>query len=229
LLGLVVVAGGAGWFGWRWWTGGGARLEACVGRVYVPYLPARAEGERAPIALAFHGSGPLGRGAQMIRMLRPVADRHGFVVVAPDAPIATEVGPVWGVREDDADPPALAAANACLAAMRAHLGEPSGRVMAIGHSAGGLAAAQVGTHLKDVERVVALHGGGYVPGAMGPRRPHLVLTGGAEDEIRPTANLREHVVAIRRMGWRVEYQEFAGGHLPTEGELEAVVSAWLSE
>ncbi|WP_238560113.1 alpha/beta hydrolase family esterase [Sphingomonas sp. Mn802worker] len=61
------------------------------------HLPATATDEALPLVILLHGS--TGTGAQMLRDsgLAATADRHGFVVVAPDGGIAAGHGFVWNI------------------------------------------------------------------------------------------------------------------------------------
>lgn len=69
-----------------------------TGRAMTVHLPAGFDPARpAPLVLLLHGSG--GTGAAMLRdsKLAEAADRHGFIVAAPDAGIAHEAGFVWNI------------------------------------------------------------------------------------------------------------------------------------
>lgn len=68
------------------------------GRSTLLHLPAGfGRGRPAPLVVLLHGSG--GTGAQMLRSskLADAADRHGFILVAPDAGIPAGKGFVWNI------------------------------------------------------------------------------------------------------------------------------------
>ncbi|MFD1787329.1 alpha/beta hydrolase family esterase [Sphingomonas floccifaciens] len=69
-----------------------------TGRAMTVHLPTGFDPSRpAPLVMLLHGSG--GTGATMLRdsKLAEAADRHGFVVAAPDAWIAHDQGFVWNI------------------------------------------------------------------------------------------------------------------------------------
>ena len=72
------------------------RLDALSERASV-HLPVAHPVRPMPLVLLLHGS--MGTGAEMLRdsHLAGTADRHGFVVVAPDGGIAAEHGFVWNI------------------------------------------------------------------------------------------------------------------------------------
>ncbi|RYY27953.1 MAG: polyhydroxybutyrate depolymerase [Sphingomonadales bacterium] len=84
-------------------TTGGAgttnRIEiGATGRSMLVHLPAGYRtGSRAPLVWLFHGSG--GSGAQVLKNSKLVetADKHGFIVVAPDGGIPVQQGFVWNI------------------------------------------------------------------------------------------------------------------------------------
>lgn len=71
-------------------------LDALPERGHV-HLPATVSATPMPLVVLLHGSG--GTGADMLResRLADTADRHGFVVVAPDGGIAAGRGFVWNI------------------------------------------------------------------------------------------------------------------------------------
>lgn len=71
-------------------------IDALPERALV-HLPVEHATEPMPLILLLHGS--TGTGAEMLRdsHLAETADRHGFVVVAPDGGIAADQGFVWNI------------------------------------------------------------------------------------------------------------------------------------
>ena len=71
---------------------------ADTGRTMMFHRPAdAAEGAPLPLVFLLHGSG--GNGADMLKStgLEATADKHGFIVAAPDAGIPLERGYVWNI------------------------------------------------------------------------------------------------------------------------------------
>ncbi|MEN2710800.1 alpha/beta hydrolase family esterase [Sphingomonas sp. NPDC092331] len=69
-----------------------------TGRLAMLHLPAGFSRKRpAPLVLLLHGSGGSGKGIFENSKLAAAADRHGFIVVAPDAGIPVQQGFVWNI------------------------------------------------------------------------------------------------------------------------------------
>ncbi len=69
-----------------------------TGRAMTVHLPAGFDPARpAPLVLLLHGSGSTGAAMLRDAKLTEAADRHGFIVAAPDAGIPVERGFVWNI------------------------------------------------------------------------------------------------------------------------------------
>ena len=68
-----------------------------TGRSLLVHMPVGAESGPLPLLFLFHGS--TGTGAEMLTgsRLEATADRHGFIVLAPDGGIPTGKGYVWNI------------------------------------------------------------------------------------------------------------------------------------
>ncbi|RHW16405.1 polyhydroxybutyrate depolymerase [Sphingomonas gilva] len=154
-----------------------------TGRPLLAHVPKGFDGSRpAPLVFLLHGSG--GTGAQMLAdsRLAETADRHGFILVAPDAGIALDKGFAWNIPgvptiagkipgPDDADDVAYIggiidtlAAKGCI---------DRARVYATGLSGGGRMTSWLGCVAADrfaaIAPVVGLRAGN--PLASDPSRP----------------------------------------------------------
>jgi polyhydroxybutyrate depolymerase len=151
------------------------------GRTAMLHLPKGFSGP-APLVLLLHGSGGTGAAILENSRLAEAADRHGFVLVAPDAGIAVDKGFVWNIPgvpsvagrmpgPGDADDVAFLkstidwlSANRCV---------DRGRVYATGLSGGGRMTSWLGCVAADrfaaIAPVVGLRAGN--PLAADPRVP----------------------------------------------------------
>ena len=68
-----------------------------TGRAMLVHIPASADGAPLPLLFLFHGSTGTGAGMLHDSGLEATADRHGFIVAAPDGGIPVEKGFVWNI------------------------------------------------------------------------------------------------------------------------------------
>src|SRR5262249_20567532 len=91
-------------FGLPWAEGGQTgsahtvKAATSTARQGAYYLPSEYESRSLPLMVSFHGTG--GKGSLMILLLQALAEREGFIVLAPDS---VSVAGVWSValRPDD--------------------------------------------------------------------------------------------------------------------------------
>jgi len=182
------------------------------------YVPADAPSP-VLVVVMLHGAG--GRPARSLDVMSPLADRHGFAVLAPKS-----LGPTWD-RVMGAFGPDVENLDAVLhrfAARRA----VSGVVLA-GFSDGASYALSVGLSNGDLlDGIVAFSPGFAAP--LGRRgRPPVFVSHGVDDPVLPIDRCSRRIVpALRGEGHAVTYREFDGGHdIPMDVREEA--GRWLSE
>lgn len=191
------------------------------------YLPQDYPSHTLPLLVILHGTG--GKGAAMIyrlSVLRALAEREKFIVIAPDS--VSVVG-VWvvsshGLTEDyqhvmDCVREVLALPD--INVDRAH-------VLLAGFSVGGGAASYIASHEALFSAFAVLHGHVALDG-MGPRRVRVWLSTGNRDRRRPVAyitRVADHLT--RGEGFpEVETHVFRGDHTLGEEELAALIAWWL--
>lgn len=163
--------------------GGSTRVEVgATGRALLLHIPADYRGAPAPLVLLLHGSG--GNGARVLARsgLAATADRHGFLVAAPDGGIASGEGFVWNIpgvpstssrmpQPGDADDTAFVLQ--AIDWLVAHRCVDPRRVYATGLSGGGRMASWLACVAADrfaaIAPVVGLRAGR--PSAADPSRP----------------------------------------------------------
>ena len=188
-------------------------------RPAVAYLPTRGRADPLPLVVMLHGAG--GEPQRSIEVLRPLADEHGFAVLAPKSRGATwdrvlgSFGP--DVRNIDA------------VLQRFSRRAPVSRVVLAGFSDGASYALSLGLSNGDVLDAVMAFSPGFA--APGVRRgaPPIFVSHGVDDEVLPIDRCSRRLVpALRGEGYDVTYREFDGGHqMPLPIREEAV--RWLGE
>ena len=170
------------------------------------------------LVVFFHGAG--GRPDQSLDVMRAVADRHGFAVLAP-----ASRGPTWD-RVLGGFGPDVGNLDALLDGLAAH--QPVDRLVLAGFSDGASYALSLGLSNGDLlDGVVALSPGFAAPGAR-VGKPPLFVSHGERDTVLPVERCsRVLVPALRSDGYDVTYREFAGGHdVPSAVREEA--GSWIS-
>lgn len=164
--------------------GGAFRFPvADTGRSLVVHLPRGFDAARpAPLVFLLHGSGGTGEAILNSSKLADTADRHGFIVVAPDAGIPVERGFVWNIPgvptvtgevpgPDDADD--VAYLTTAIDALAQQGCVDTARVYVTGLSGGGRMSSWLGCVAADrfaaIAPVVGLRAGN--PDEEGPTRP----------------------------------------------------------
>ncbi len=172
------------------------------GVLFVPhgYDPARP----APLVLCLHGAG--GAGAHRIGPLRPHAERHGALLIAPDS-----IGPSWDVIYGGLGPD-VRRIDAALAFAFARFAVDPARIAIEGFSDGASYALTLGLANGDLFRRVFA----FSPGFMAPPAlvgtPRVFVSHGNADPVLPVACSRRIVPRLREAGLEVDYHEFDGVH-----------------
>lgn len=208
---------------------GTLRTTNAAGRSGAYYLPASAAGRAAPLVLAYHGTG--GSGQIMVRALKPFADAHGFIIVAPDSRRSPSGEFTWevGDRANDLSPD-YHHAIACLQEVQQLSGVKvdTRRMLVLGHSGGASSAPYLASNYGAFEAFAVLHGGVYAAG-FGTHKPRGWFSTGARDVMRSPQAVRAAMDQARARGLpKVTYFEAAGGHELGDDELRALMKWWLA-
>jgi len=163
-------------------------------RTYLLHVPpSLRKGAPVPLVLALHGGGGTGLGMETVTGLSPLSDRHGFIVVYPDA-----VGKNWNdgrglrqlrsQREDIDDPGFMAALVEDL--RRSHGVDPA-RVYATGISNGAIFCHALAAKRAGLVAAIAPVVGGMAPSVaadFAPARPvSVIVVQGTADPLVPFA------------------------------------------
>ena len=157
---------------------GAIQTRNSAGRTGAYYLPPGYGSARLPLLVAIHGTG--GSGGSFVHLLQPLADRAGFIVVAPDSRIAPNGQPSWEVPshrdETTADTEHV---RLCVDEVQSLPGvnvDPD-RVLVLGHSGGGSTAAYEASVDPMYSAFAVLHGGVFAGGLGDRHHPRMVLHG----------------------------------------------------
>ena len=189
------------------------------------YLPNGYESRPLPLMVSFHGTG--GKGSLMILRLQALAEREGFMVLAPDS---VSVAGVWSVGQQPED--MTEDYRHVMDCVREVLRVPgvridAARVLAAGFSVGGNVAPYIATRESLFTAFAVLHGH-LMPGALGRLRPPVWLSTGDRDRVRTVEYMRSVAGHLTADGFpSVELRVFKVDHSLGDDELAALVAWWL--
>jgi phospholipase/carboxylesterase len=191
--------------------------EGGTGLLLVPRgLPA---GRAVPLVVSLHGAG--NRATSGIRPLRAVARARRVVVLAPDAR-----GSTWD-RTSGSFGADTATIDGLLAQTFARVRVDRRRLALLGFSDGGSYTLSLGLTNGDLfSHLVAL-----APGHAAPERrrgrPPIWVAHGRRDSVLPFARTSEQLVPrLRRLGYRVTFRPFGGGH-EVRPEIAGAAVGWV--
>ena len=186
-----------------------------VGRLFVPSTLGDG-GLRLVVLL--HGAGGVARTA--LELLRPHAEEHGLLLLAPKSTGATwdritgEYGPDVRLIDD--------------LVTRVCAEYPVDRYSIAGFSDGASYALSLGLDNGDVFDKIVAFSPGFLASQRPRARPRLFVSHGTADHVLPIDRCSRRLVpALRRQDYEVTYVEFAGGH-SVPPEICRQAADWLS-
>src|SRR5262245_37442000 len=191
------------------------------------YLPSNYDARGLPLMVAFHGTG--GTGSLMVRRLQTIAEREGFIALAPDS---VSVAGVWsfGQRSDEVTEDYRHVMECVREVMRAPgVRVDPARVLAVGFSVGGSVAPYIATRDSQFTAFAVLHGH-IMPASFGPLRPRASVSAGDQDRVRTADYMRSVADYLTRAGFPVvDLRVFKSDHRLGDDELTALVAWWLGK
>ena len=183
------------------------------------YVPPGTGDRPLTLVLMLHGAG--GRPPRSVDVLRPLADEHGFAVLAPKSRSATwdRVMGAFGADVTNID----------AVLQRFSRRVPVSRVVLAGFSYGASYALSLGPSNGDLlDALVAFSPGFAAPGVR-RGRPPVFVSHGVDDEVLPIDRCSRRLVPVlRQEEYDVTYREFDGGHeIPFPVREEA--ARWLTD
>ncbi|HUR93242.1 MAG TPA: hypothetical protein VMY76_01575 [Gemmatimonadales bacterium] len=170
----------------------------------VVYLPPDT-GDRAPLILLLHGAG--GSGRRVARLLLPLADTVGCIVVAPDSRSVT-----WDAVTG-AFGPDVRYIERVLSDTLGRRRIDRSRMAVAGFSDGASYALGLGRANGDLFTHLIAYSPGFLPHSSVAGSPRIFVSHGRADGILPVDRCSRILVPqLQRDGYDVRYREFEGGH-----------------
>lgn len=185
------------------------------------YLPrAYRAGAPLPLVVMFHGAGSSGRNCEYAFS---DADRHGFIVVAPDS----RDEKTWDIILGEFGPDGEFLQRALQQTM-ARCSVDTKRLAMVGHSDGASYALSFGISVGDEFSHIAAMSPGVMTPFAARGKPRLFLSHGRSDTVMPIDDTsRKFVPRLRGLGYDVTYQEYDGRHA-VPAEIVASAFAWMA-
>ena len=181
------------------------------------YVPAASAPRRLVVVL--HGAG--GTPASALRLLRPVAEAAGLLLLAP-----ASTGRTWDMIVGGYGPDVTRIDRAVAAVSARYRVRPDRYVLA-GFSDGASYALSLGVANGDLVEAVVAFSPGFLAPLLRTGRPRVLVSHGTADPVLPIDRCGRRVVReLRRDGYDVTYEEFAGGHEVPDAIRDRAV-AWL--
>lgn len=201
--------------------------ENADGRSGAYFVPAEGLENDVPLMVLLHGNG--GSGREILRQFKPLAQQHGFAIVAPDSHLSEDGRAVWQVGETPDDltldvDHARACVRELLDSDDFHI-DPGER-LAVGYSGGGAFAAYLASIDPSYSGFAVLRGEVDLT-SLGPRRPPGFISAGNDD--RDSTRGRTNVEKLEAEGFQdIEFQEFSGSRI-SEDEMSELIRWWLGK
>lgn len=187
------------------------------------FLPERRSGRPLPALVFLHGEEQ--SPASVLAQLSPWAERHDFVLIAPEAGLSG-----WSVPDSpDRTTPDALHVLACLLEVQSlpAVALDRQRVLVAGVGTGAAEAAYLATNHSELSAFAAL-GGALVPSSLGPLRvPAWLSTREADATLPPQRLLADATLLARRGFDRVERAVIDSRDAPADEQLRLLVGWWL--
>jgi predicted esterase len=187
------------------------------------FLPERRSGRQLPVLIFLHAEGQ--SPASVLGHLSPWAERHHFVLIAPEATASS-----W--RVPDAPERTTADALHVLACLLEVQSLPAvaldrERVLVAGAGSGAAEAAYLATNHSELSAFAAL-GGPLLASSLGPLRVPVWLSTREQDPTVPPQRLLADAALLDKRGFdRVERAVIDSRDAPADEQLRLLIAWWL--
>jgi predicted esterase len=189
------------------------------GAVYLP--PSYRPDTPLPLVIALHGA--TGSARQHLRLLQPLADAEGLILLAPDSRETT-----WDVIRSGGFGADVDFVDRALDLVFARYAVDPTRVVAEGFSDGASYALALGLLNGDLFTHVMAFSPGFLTRGARRGKPRLFLSHGVHDRVLPIELCSRPIVKeLRGDDYDVRYTEFDGGH-GVPDQIAGAALAWLA-
>ena len=182
------------------------------------YVPASYRNDRPmPLLVMLHGAG--GNAAHSIALARAEADRLGFLLLAPKSARAS-----WDIISARSFGIDVRALDVLLREVSAGYSVDASKVAIGGFSDGASYALTIGLINGGLFSDIFAFAPGFAAPGVYSGKPRIFISHGTGDRVLPIDVCSRRIVPqLRRAGYDVRYEEFAGGHeVPAELAREAL-------
>jgi predicted esterase len=181
------------------------------------YVPAPVDGRPYRLMLLLHGAG--GAPRQALDLLLPVAERHRFLLLAPQSSAST-----WDLIIGGYGPDVRRIDRLLEEVFDSY---PVEHLTIGGFSDGASYALSLGLTNGDLFDSVLAFSPGFAAPLLTHGRPGVFVSHGTEDPVLPIDRCSRRLVPrLRTLGYGVTYDEFAGGHEVPERVVRDAIG-WL--
>ena len=161
----------------------------------------------APLVLALHGAG--GNSRHGMALFRPLADRAGLLVLAPESRKQT-----WDVIAGGGYGPDVTFLDQALSQVFERYAVDPTRLAIGGFSDGASYALSLGLANGDLFSHIVAFSPGFASPPVQEGEPRIYVSHGTSDNVLPIEVCSRRLVPrLRRAGYEVVYREFADGHV----------------
>ena len=173
----------------------------------------------APVVVLLHGAG--GNAHDIIGILSAFAEQRGFILLAPESRRET-----WDIIRGEYGPDIAFIDEALEQLFRSVPVDPE-RLAIAGFSDGASYALSVGVMNGDLLTHVIAFSPGFTAPAAVEGSPMIFVSHGDADRVLPIDRCSRRIVpSLKRAGYSVRYDEFAGGH-PVPAEIARAAVDWF--
>lgn len=187
------------------------------------FLPERRSGRPLPALIFLHGDDQ--SPASVLAQLSPWAERHHFVLIAPESGVSG-----WRVPDSpERTTPDALHVLACLLEVQSlpAVAIDRQRVLVAGVGSGAAEAAYLATNHSELSAFAAL-GGVLVPSSLGPLRVPGWLSTREQDPVVPPQRLLADAAVLNRRGFdRIERAVIDSRDAPADEQLRLLIGWWL--
>jgi phospholipase/carboxylesterase len=175
-----------------------------------------------PLVLMLHGAG--GVGGHVVPLLQRMADQRGILILAPDS----RARDTWDIIRGQYGPDIQFIDRALGFVFERFSIDPQHLAIG-GFSDGASYALSVGLINGELFRHILAFSPGFAAPARTTAKPRIFISHGDKDDVLPVERCGRRLAReLSRVGYDVDYREFAGGHVVPPAMVDAAMSRFLA-